>query len=171
MPALLTLDDARAILETDRTDAELSAIIAREEAEVIRRYGAAGDGATARSETLLGGGVVLFLAKPLASVSGIQERPGIAHALQAVASTYYVAWPGEGRITRLGGVWGAQVVVSYVPVDERDRYRQALIDLVRLTIERRAMRAESVAGEHSYTAPEWERERAAILRRLRFMTF
>lgn len=166
--ALLTLAELRALVESDRTDAELTAIVAREEAEIARRFGAYGDGSTAQAVTLGGGGTDLYLPRGFVSISSVQERPSIAGSLQTVTSTSYATWPAQGRLTRLGGAWGAQVVVTYIPVDERDRFRAAVIDLVRLALSRTAYQAESVAGEHSYTAPNWEAARQDVYRRLRF---
>ncbi|MBP7572064.1 MAG: hypothetical protein KBA95_18565 [Acidobacteria bacterium] len=155
--ALLTLDACRALIETDRTDAELSAIIDREESALVRKLGPHGDGITPVTATIYPVGGALFLPRPAVSVTSVGGVAWAATGLTLVA--------GEGRIA--GGAWSAGVLVVYVPADDRDERTAALIDLVRLTLERRAMKGESVAGEHSYSAPQsWEAERASIYRRL-----
>jgi hypothetical protein len=46
---------------------------------------------------------------------------------------------------------------------------QVIIDLVRIVIERTAMKSESIAGEYSYTAPDnWEAEFRKAMKRLVF---
>lgn len=151
---LLTVTDLRALIESDRTDAELIAILAREEAMLVRKLGAHGDGVTATTEVLEGTGGDLFLPRPAASVTSVNGATG-----------GYTALPRQGRIY---GSWYGLVTVVYVPADDRDERRAALIDLVRLVISRTAMKSESVAGEYSYQAPDWQAERAAIYRRLMF---
>lgn len=151
---LLTLAELRAVVESDRTDAELTALIAREEAMLVRKLGAHGDGVTAVTEVLEGHGGDLFLPRSVVSVTSVNGATG-----------GYTALPRQGRIY---GTWYGLVTVVYVPADDRDERRAALIDLVRLAVSRTAMKAESVAGEYSYQAPDWQAARAEIYRRLMF---
>ncbi len=160
--SLLTLAEARALVKTSLTDPELQAVIGREEDEIIRLYGAHYvDGTTTVSETLEGGGASLFLRRPILSVSSVTEDGATR------ASADYRLWGGQGRIERLpkGAVWGEVITVAYVPQDDNSRRKAALIDLVRLAVERTALKSESIAGEYSYTAPDWDAERAKLLRR------
>lgn len=158
MTTLLPVATARALIATDLDDTQLGAVIAREEAMLIRKLGPHGDGTSSVTETIDGYGGDLYLPRPVVSVTSVD---GTAWA--SLGATLYAS---QGRIC--GGSWGA-VAVVYVPADDRDERQQALIDLVRLAIQRTAMKAESVAGEYSYSAPEsWEAARASIYRRLMF---
>jgi hypothetical protein len=63
------------------------------------------------------------------------------------------------------------ITVTYKPYDDREQRKEAIIDLARLTLERTAMKSESIAGEYSYTAWEggWDAERVKVMRRLGFV--
>lgn len=156
---LLSVTELRALVETDRTDAELTAIIAREEAAMVRKLGPHGDGVSTVTGVATGYGGDLFLGRPVVSVTSVA---GTAWASLGGLALY----PGQGRVT--GGRYTGAVAVVYTPADDREERKAALIDLVRLTLARTAYKSESTAGEHSYSAPDWEAERAAIYRRLMF---
>lgn len=158
---LLTIAEIRELIQTDRTDDQLRSIAAREEAMLIARVGPHGDGVTAVTTTATGAGGSLFLYRPVVSITSVG---GTVWASLGSLTLY----AQQGRIA--GGRWDGGVEVVYVPADDREERRAALIDLIRLTLERTAMKSESVAGEHSYTAPDWEAERASIYRRLQFMS-
>jgi len=65
--------------------------------------------------------------------------------------------------------WGTVCVVTYKPMDDRFKRIPVIIDLLRLTLERTAMKSESIAGEYSYTAPEnWDAEFRKAMKRLQF---
>lgn len=164
--SLLTLSETRAQIQTSLTDAELQAVINREEDEIVRLYGASYSGSAGTvTETLEGGGAGLFLRRPLTTVASVTEDDA------ALAATDYRAWAQQGRLERLpkGARWGEVVAVVYVPYDDNLRRKSVLVDLVRLAVEKTALKSESIAGEYSYSAPEWEAERAQLLRRIGFL--
>ena len=179
--ALVTLEETRAVIDTALTDAQLSAVIAREEAELIRLCGAHGDGSTAIVERHNGGGADLFLARRPASVTSVAELYLGSTATTLTASQYYLR-PG-GVLSRLpsgipwggGGVWGTGngyvVTVTYVPEDDRPLRRQVLLELIRIALSQSPYTQEtaaSAAGSHSYTMrSSWERARANQYARLR----
>lgn len=178
--SLLTVAELKAQVRTSLSDSQLQSVIDREEAEVIRLYGAHYvGGSTTVSETLAGGMKNLYLRRRLTSVTSITEyqtSDATSGTLLTAVSDYRV-WAAQGRIERMPstnvsgfgvGVWGAIVAIVYVPADDNDLRRAAIIDLCRLALERTAMKTENVAGEYSYTAPEWGEARAEILRRLGF---
>jgi hypothetical protein len=179
--SLLTVAELKAQVRSSLSDAQLQSVIDREEAEVIRLYGAHYVGiSTTVTETLEGGTRSLYLRRRLTSVSSITEYSTsdsiTGTALTAV--TDYRVWAAQGRIERMPstnvsgfgvGVWGAIVTIVYVPADDNDLRRAAIIDLCRLALERTALKSENVAGEYSYTAPEWGQARAEILQRLGFV--
>jgi len=156
---LVTVEELRQLVTTPLTDTELAAIIVREEDALTAKLGACGDGTTEVTEVVetTAVGRSLYLSRPIASVTTIDG---------AAPSSSLVILPQQGRI--VGGLWPDFVTVVYVPQDDRPRRKQGLSDLVRLTLERTAMKGESVAGEYSYSAPDWQAERAAIYRRLMY---
>lgn len=168
--SLLTIGYLRSKVETALDDDDLQAIIDDEESEVNRRFGQPGDGTTAVAETLSGGDGELFLSRPFVSISSVSERASLNSSDATLGASDYLTWPEQGRITRMttGRSWGARVVVIYVPIDERARRRQVLTELVRLTLQQTVMKSESVAGEYSYTAPDWDAARQALYQRLKF---
>lgn len=168
---LVTVADVRRKVQTGLDDSDLSDIITDEENEVVRRFGATGDGVTAVTAVYDGRDAMnLFLNRPAVSVSSITVADRGGGTASTVATTAYQVWGNEGRIEHLGGGWGSGIVtVAYVPVDDRARRRAVIVELVRLAIEQTAMRSESVGGEYSYQAPDWEAQRAALYRRLGYM--
>ena len=170
---LLDTSDLRMLVSTGLDDFDLETIIAREEAELVRRYGVHGDGSTPISETVAGGTRNVYLSRPIASISSIVEATTLGGSTTTLAATSYYAWLGEGRITRLpeGTCWGPSVVVSYVPQDDRERRRQVLIELCRLTLSQGSMRRETQkdnGAEYTYEAPDWEQARRKQYRRLEY---
>lgn len=179
MTSLVTPADVRLLVNTGKTDPELQALIDREEAEVIRTVGANYvDGAQQITEVLPGSNASLWLRRPIVSVTSIDEDG------TALTSGEYRVWGTRGQVQRLSGVsawlagedtasggnkWGEVITIIYKPADDNARRKPVIIELVRLALERTAMRSESVAGEYSYQAPEWEKERGTILRRLQFL--
>ncbi len=91
---------------------------------------------------------------------------------EALTEGRRLSGPGtqRGQLERYpdGMKWGARIVVEYVPLDENSRRRDAIIEIVRLTLERTAMKSESLSGDYSYTAPDWAAEREKIMRGLGF---
>jgi hypothetical protein len=156
---LLTIAEIRALIRTDLDDTQLTSIAAREEAMLVSRLGPHGDGVSAVTATATAAGGDLFLYRPVVSITSVG---GTVWASLSTLTLY----PAQGRIA--GGRWDGAVAVVYIPADDREERRAALIDLIRLTLERTAMKGESVAGEYSYSAPDWEAERRAIYRRLMF---
>ena len=160
--SLVTVARARAHIQTDLDDTTLQTIIDDEESELVRRCGAHGDGVTAVTETIAGtNGGALFLSRPFVSITSITANGS------TIPATYYTAYAGQGQLALLSdGAWSAPVVVTYVPADDRARRRMVIVELVRVALEQTAMKSESVGGEYSYSAPDWEAKRAALYRRL-----
>lgn len=163
--SLATVDDVRAVVTTALDDVRLQAIIDREERAMVNRLGAHYvDTSTRESETLAGGGRSLYLRRRLISVYRVTEDGEVL----SQSNGDFRVWEDEGRVERLpaGALWGEVVQVLYVPYDDNEERTAVLIELARAAIERTAMRGESIAGEYSYTAPEWELLRAKLYRSL-----
>lgn len=170
---LLDVATLRAQVQTGIDDTQLAALIAREEAEIVSRYGAHYiDGVTPISETVAGGMRSLYLKRRIGSISGISEAQTLGGTATALLASAYYLWPNEGRITRLpeGALWGCSVVISYVPQDDRPLRTQVLIELLRLALEQTAMKSENIASEYAYQAPDWELTRKRLYKRLEFPT-
>lgn len=165
--SLVTVDEVRQMVTTGMLDTPLQEIIDREEAIMVERCGAHYVNTTTRNtETLRGGYTKLHLQQKITSVYRVTED-GVV--LSQTNGDFRV-WEREGCLERLpsGSLWGAVVVVLYVPYDDNTRRKAVLIELVRLALDRMSMASESVAGEYSYTAPDWEYERARLFRQLNF---
>ena len=62
-------------------------------------------------------------------------------------------------------------MVTYKPADDRLKRAEVIISLVRLVIERTAMKSENIAGEYSFTAPDdWDKEFRKAMKKLMFQT-
>jgi hypothetical protein len=164
--SLVSPAQVRALINTSLSDENLQAVIDRVEAQIIEKIGEHQvDGYTTQIvKTIRGEGSNLFLPTEIYSVVSIVEDDVL------LDSDDYDVWPG-GVIERLsaGAYWGDRCVVTYKPADDRLKRAQVIIDLVRLTIERTALKAESVAGEYSYTAPDnWDLEFRKAMKKLMF---
>jgi hypothetical protein len=166
MTSLLTTTECRALVQTSLTDVDLQAVIDRIEAKIAKKIGAAQNETNSVTivETVEGDGEHIFVKVPFSEIVSITENGA------SVDADDYRGWGDSGMIERLpeGFHWEDVCVVTYKPVDQRDQRKEATINLVRLTLERTAMVSESVAGEYSYNAPDWDK---AIKRELKNLCF
>ena len=168
MTNLVSVDEARALIVTDLTDDQLTAVIERVETGITDRIGAPQDDATSIELTELLEGTNnanLYVQRWISSVTSVTEDGNV------IDDDNYRVWPSEGRIERLaaGALWGVVISVVYKPRDQRSERKQAIIDLTRLQISRTAYASESIAGEYGYSAISWEAEALRILRRITFI--
>jgi hypothetical protein len=166
MTSLVFPADVKALINTSMSNTNLQAVIDRIEAQITARIGAPQTDAYATEviKTMRGEGSYLFTPAEIYSVVSIVEDDN------SLTSDQYQVWAG-GVIERkpMGESWGDRVVVTYKPVDDRLVRAQVIIDLVRIVIERTAMKSESIAGEYSYTAPDnWDAEFRKAMKRLMF---
>lgn len=168
MTSLVSPADAKALINTSMTDENLQKVIDRIEAQVTKRIGAPWTDDTTPSQvvkTMRGEGMSLFFPTEIHDVVSIVEDD-----IELTADEYR-QWAG-GVLERLpmNARWGDVCVVTYQPADDRLKREQVIISLVRLTLERTAMKSESIAGEYSYTAPDnWDAEFRMAMKRLTFM--
>ena len=169
--SVTSVDDVRALVPAAKalSDTDLQTVINRIEAEIAAMIGA--PYAEDKSITLIlpGGGKFLSLPRQIGEVVSVTVYATPADAGRVLSEEEYVVWAQEGMLERANGVWESRVVVVFRPADDREQWKQAVIDLARIDIERTAQKQESVGGEYGYTAPDWEMERRKILRRLRFV--
>lgn len=167
----LTTTEVVEQLNTSISLSVLQDIIDREEAALARLYGPAYDG-TAITETILfEEGQEIFLKRRIGSITSVAEKASITDTSSTilVANSDYVAFSDEGRLLRLSGQRGQSVVVTYIPTDDTAEWKRVALELVRLAVERTAMKSENIAGEYSYQAVDWELERAKLLRQFGFV--
>jgi hypothetical protein len=147
--SLVTVAEARALVNTGLSDGDLQVVIDRIEAEITAKIGAPQTDAYATEvvRTMRGDGENLFLPTEIYSVVSIVEDTATLTADQ------YQTW-GGGVIERLpmGTTWGDRVVVTYKPADDRSVRESVIIDLLRYVLNRTGLKSESIAGEYSYTA-------------------
>lgn len=162
--SLVNVTEIKARIKTVLGDDDLQSVIDQAEADIVAAVGAHYvNSTTTVTETVEGGLPNLYLRRPITSITSITEDDAL------LAATDYQLWGAQGRIQRLypGALWGSVIVVVFAPADDNAQRKRVLLDLVRLDLERTAMRHESVGGEYAYDAPEWEQERAGIMRRLK----
>ncbi len=166
MASLVSPAEARVLISTSLSDVNLQTVIDRVEAQIAEKIGAPQSDAhdVQVVKTLRGEGTLLFVPTEIYSVLSIVEDD------VTMDPDEYQAWAG-GVIERLphGTSWGRRCVVTYKPADDRLKRKEVIIDLVRLVLERTALKQESIAGEYSYTAPtDWEAEFRKAMKRLTF---
>lgn len=163
--SLLTLTDARALIETDLTDPALQALLDAADADIIANAGAHASASQIviepRSDTV-------FLRRDAASITTVVERiDGTATTL--AATDYRLA--GAHMLRRLATganprrEWGDEIEIVYVPVADLPRRRAVQADLVKLAIQYQGARSVRV-GDVATDLPEYDAERRAILSRL-----
>ncbi len=82
-------------------------------------------------------------------------------------------WPAEARIERLpaGAAFADLVEVVYTPLDDTDRRRRVLLELVRLDLAQSGRAAEAVGSDYRYRGFNYTQHREALLREVRpFLT-
>lgn len=166
MTSLLTIAECKALVRTAVSDTDLQEIIDRIEAIITKKIGAPQDNTNTVTitETVQGGGEHIFVKVAFSEVVSITEDGA------AVDSDDYQVWGDSGMVERLpeGTEWGDVCVITYKPVDQTNERKQATINLVRLYVERTAMVSENIAGEYSFSAPDWDK---AIKRELKNLCF
>lgn len=166
--SLVTAADAKKQINTSLGDEDLQAIIDRIESQITARIGAPwGDDNTPPEieKTLYGDGMSLFLP------TGIYEIVSIVEDDAELTADDYRVWGNGGVIERLpiNSNWGMVCAVTYKPMDDRFKRIPVIIDLLRLMLERTAMKSENIAGEYSYQAPDnWDAEFRKAMKRLVF---
>lgn len=167
MSSLLTIDECQALVTTRLSDTQLQTLIERAEAMIENRIGAYQDdeNSVTISETVEGKDDHIFVKVPFSSIVSITEDDVLLDADE------FQEWGASGMAERLpeGESWGDVCVVVYKPVDQREERKAATIELVRLMAERTAMVSENIAGEYSFSAPDWDKAIKRIFRDLGFL--
>ncbi len=140
--SLTSIAEVRALVSSRLSDADLAAVITREEAWLANRVGVLSG---VRTDTFRPdpGDAPIYLRRRAASV--IVTDGGAT----LVADADYLFTPSTGMIRRLHRAWRSVVTVAYTPTDE-SAVKRVVIELVRGTVGETGMDAESL-GDYSYT--------------------
>ena len=163
MPALLTAADIRAHVETALDDVALQTVIDRVDADLVQR---AGPHSGPLTETMTGRTRSAYVSRPIASVSSVREGAIIAAETPMLSATdEYRLWPTEGRIERFpaGSSFATVVEVVYTPVDETDRRKRVLLELVRLDLAQSGRAQERVGSDYRYRGLDYGEHRDALI--------
>ncbi len=143
MPTL-TLLQIRAQVQTDITDAAMQKIVDAEEKRIEKSAGKE----TAVTEYKLAGGLVeFFTQRPILTITSIKERRSATSTQVTLAADDYRIF-GDRLIRRLSDgtngfeFWGAEVEILYDPTENLDRRNLALVELVRISVEEKAVKSE-----------------------------
>lgn len=139
--SVVTMDEVRALVDTDLTDVDLQAVLDREEGWLAGRIGVL---TGARTETFSPGltDAPIYLSRRAASVVVTDNLLPVPPADLRFA-------PASGLVRRTLGYWSGPVAVTYTPTDA-DAVKRAVIELVRGTLAETGYDAESI-GDYSYT--------------------
>jgi hypothetical protein len=122
----------------------LQAIIDDEEAIMVQRYGAHGDGTSSVTEIARREGGSVFLRRVPVSITSVTQAEYPGGTASTIATTERYSWlNGEARIelypasTPYAAQYdeGKLITVIYVPVDDRAKRRSVLLELVRIATE------------------------------------
>lgn len=176
MAALVTLDELRALVETDVTDAALQMVLDAADADIVNAHGAHAGEVSERFAPGVGD-ARLWASRPIDTAEDVtvvetHAGPGGMTTVTLDADDYEVWEPRE--LVRIatgpnsGTTWAARVDVTYTPEStvSTARRRMVTVDLVRMALTWEGVGASSV-GDASRTHVDYQRERRRILGRLR----
>lgn len=166
--SLVSLQEAKALINSHLQDSELQALIDRVEAELVTRFGAAGTSDI--SEDCYGDDCELFTSRPFSAITSVTDYQQIGSSGTSVSSTEYQAIGKQGYLKKASGSWGIYTTVVYAPIDQDSQRKRVIIDLVKLDLARSPLAMEQVQDEFEYQSPEdWNAEREKIIRSLGFL--
>lgn len=165
--SLITPAILREHVETDLSDDALQRIIDAEEAEIIRRFG---ENATQVEEFAVGGLPLLFLSRPVASITSVVERVSDDDTTLTTNDYHH---DGRNVLRRIytdadnpANTWGGRVTVTYVPRDMNAQRIKVLIDVCRLNLQYTGLEREA-AGDYAATNLDFTMEREKLFAQLR----
>jgi hypothetical protein len=169
--SIISIAECRALISHPISESDLLELIDRLDGELTEDIGPY-NGTDSFSETIEGKDFPSILTRrPISSVTTLREysAPGDTTGTLLTEGTSFLVWGKQGRIDRVGNIWGHRVDITYVPTDQTKKRKQAVIDLIRVYLALSPLASETVTGEFSYQSPDnWEAERRKIVRRLTF---
>jgi hypothetical protein len=158
----VTVEDVRQHIETDLVDDALQRLLDAADEDL------GSETSVVEYSTGLGR-LLIFLRRPASAISSVVEHavdgditlvvPGTSTADMRLFEDRLLERLATG--THPASYWGEKVTITYVPNDLRRRDR-ALLDLVRLSAERRSVVSERI-GDYSMQGLDAEAERKKIL--------
>ena len=139
--SLVMLSEVRSLVETGLTDADLQAVLDREEGWLASRIGALTGARTETFRPTLPDAPIYLLRRTDAVVVTDNAVPVPAGDLWFV--------PATGLVRRSNVPWTGPVAVTYTPLDV-DNVKRAVIELVRGTLAETGSDAETI-GDYSYS--------------------
>ena len=161
---LATVSEVRSHVETGLDDDALGRVIDSVDARIIDSMGQHDGDLTVEIETDLLYAVTL--PRPAVSVASVEERYMYRTTWAEVSDSTYRMRYGGRRIEREDRPFRSFVRITYTPVDETAKRRQALIDLVRLRCQENGLSQET-DGDYNAMSVEYSKEEARILAPLR----
>jgi len=155
------------------SNADLQTVIDREEAELVRRFGA--NYPASITVTRPGHQRSIYLGRAISTVTSIAEYLYLGDtAPTTLTSADYFVWAGQGRIERITSAckWGAYATVVYAPADDTDLRVQVLLELVRIATNQKMAGTVSGYGFSVETVQDdkqWYALREAQYARLAFI--
>ncbi len=134
--SLTTVAEVRALVDTDLEDADLQAVIDREEAWLARRVGP------------LSGPRTVTIPDPRFDADLVLARPTAAATVTSAGQPVTVDLIGGTILRRLSG-WLAPVAVTYTPDDELE-VKRAVIHLIGIALKGGDDLASETIGSYSY---------------------
>ncbi len=158
--SLISVEKVTVQIPTDLPETTIKAIIDREEAEIVRRFGSNWSAALSLTENQNGGTPYVFVDRPIETIASITESgDNFTTSNLLVAAEWREVGSSAGEIERLNrGMpinFQRDVRIIYSPVDDTLERQAVMIELVRIALERQVMAKETVGGEYSYQSPEW----------------
>ena len=135
--SLVSIAEVRALVQTGLSDADLQAVIDREEAFLARRVG------------LLSGPRTVTVLRPTESTVFRLLRPATTATVTDNGVVTTVALIAERYIERVAGYWIGPVAITYTPTDAAE-VKRVVIELVRLALSGSTYASETI-GDYSYT--------------------
>lgn len=160
------LDRVKERIETDLTDGELNLMIAEQQAEITKRYGATGE----ITVDLSGRRRAVDLIKPLDQGETItvlefaNEIASSGSGTTLLATEYRVLNAGR-TIQRLDQDFEVLVRVTYTPTDDQAQRDEITIKLVQLAIQYEALTSDAV-GDSTIGHVDQHNEREMLLSEL-----
>lgn len=164
---LVTVPMCLEYMETDSPGSRIQRLIDWADDEVVVVAGVhpiSGD----RTETLVGGERLLFLPEPAATITSITETVGTTDTV--LATDDYRIWDDGRYLERLAngtnsrGTWGHPVVVVYAGTNNNARRRDAILQLVELSLNRQPGIKSQRVGDYSQVNTDFQTDVTTILR-------
>lgn len=156
-----TVEEVRAVFETDIVDALIEQMIAAEVEEVESRFGAE----TSDTQEAYPDGCFIVMNRKAAAITTVTEIQGTTETV--LSSNDYRLRLGGWHLERLStgthpqSCFGTRVLIAYTVNESAKRWR-VIMDLVKLQLQNDGLKSEST-GDNSTVHVDYQEEREKIL--------